>query len=261
MNNLITVVAVIVAAGLAFGAHQYVQQNGDVAELFTLQPRPHEQILDDMRGYQQQLAQLCSQETSEIETLVAAVEHCVDGIDACYEELGRGEIVPQSSEWAAQQISLGSYYLAAKFSPTYAVCFQDQARQIIDIRPSHQHALQARMLIYCQRALDKPFGNEELRQLAREASSYPKPVHGVALYSYLAQELWSAGQAKSAEAVLESGMELYQGQPSRMKLVRQLIDQGHRPAPQPTLTQQQYQDTLQAIESCARKRSSGTRFR
>ena len=245
MNNLITVVAVIVAAGLAFGAHQYVQQNGDVAQLFTLQPRPHEQILDDMRGYQKRLAKLCSQETSEIEALVADVERCVAGIDECYEELGCAEAVPQSSEWAAQQISLGSYYLAAKFSPTFAECFHDQARQIIDIRPSHQDALQARILVYCQDALDKPFGKAELRQLAREASSYPKPVHGVTLYSYVAQELWSAGQAKSAEAVLESGMKLYKGQPSRMKLVRQLIDQGHRRPPQPTFTQQQYQDTLQ----------------
>ena len=162
MNNLITALAVIVAAGLAFGAHQYVQQNGDVAQLFTLQPRPHEQILDDMRGYQMRLAKLCSQETSEIEALVADVERCVAGIDECYEELGCAEAVPQSSEWAAQQISLGSYYLAAKFSPTFAECFHDQARQIIDIRPSHQDALQARMLVYCEDALGKPFGEAEL---------------------------------------------------------------------------------------------------
>lgn len=263
MNKLITVAGMIVASTLAFFAHQYVQQNAGLAG--SLQPRSHAKILDEMRGYQKRLSNLYKA-TSEIESLASDVDQCVAGVDECYEELGSAGNVPQSIEWDAQEVSLVSYYLAARFSPTFDESFQDQAQQIIEIRPSHQDAVMARMLVYCKEVLDNPFGKSELRELAREASSYSKPAQGVALYSYVAQELWGAGQKENAEAVLESGMKLYKGRPSRLKLVNQLIDQGHRPPPEPKYTQAQHNALIRAFErsattSCASKKTTKTRFR
>lgn len=181
-------------------------------------------------------------------------------VDSNYESLGNHEL-ETDTERTAQMSVMRSYYLAQSMLPQYKNSFQQLANRIIDLRSETEDAAIARVLLFCSKHdLASPAKKTLLREIAKEAQSYGSAGYGVGLYSIVAHELWKHGKPKSAEKVLETGISHYKSCSEKIKLVHQMIDQGHRDPPKPKMSQTQFKRMQRALAN-ASPATSAVKFR
>lgn len=264
-------VALLLAIGIGLIVGPYLPGGSKVTGLLShikleSAPRPLEQIAAEMSRAEKGLDGLYVQaRSSAAYTVVNRVEQLLEIVNNGYEELGRIEHLPKEAEVAAQMTILRSHFLASKVIPAYASVFESLVDQVIEIRPQSNDAAEAHILRFCHKhELHKPMQPKTLKDVKEMAIVFQQPWHGIMAYSVIASELWSNGQPKSAERVLTEGIAAFKGQRGQTHLVHQLVEQGHRPPPKPSITQKQFKALMRAAETVAASRSTSspcTKFR
>ena len=240
-----------------------LSKSGKIADqAAALKPPPApEELLSQMAEAEKTLADTYDH-ASDL-TPDAIVKLATDNIGVVaesYEQLGCCAEVPLPMEQEAQVISMRCQYLASKLIPQYASNLNDQAEQIVAIRPGTDHAAMATMLMYCGKyEMDGPLPYEARVEFDEQVQQFSDSRHGVWMASFVAQELWNHGQTNSAKQVLEHSIELFKNDRNRIRLVNQLIDQGHRPPPKPKVSAEMYARMLKACEAV--QNSKKTQFR
>ncbi len=260
MRALLTPLLMLIAGGVGFVGFQYVESGYELD--FTQQPLPSvETIVSSLKHSEKALNDLYADlgKLPPEETGARGSDHIAQ-IEGDYKLLGKHGDIPTEVEREAQMIVLRSHFLASKLLPSLTESFNCQAKRVVVLRPDTDDAAIARVLLFCANTdLTKPVTKPTLKAVISEAKEHSTTAHAVGLYSMVAHECWKNGHAKSAEKVLECGIAQFRNTPEKMQLVNQLIDQGHRAPPKPSISSAQYVRMQRAMEKGLA--GSGVQFR
>lgn len=241
----------LVAGGVGFVGYEFAQNGYELdfsqgfqslppATSIVKQLETSEAMLNDVY---EDLAYLTPEEAGE-----KSMRQLAD-IESNYKLLGQHTDVDTKVEREAQMIVMRSHFLASHMLPTLKEPFANQAKRVMTLRPDSDDAAIAKVLLFCTtHDLESPVDGDLLQEISTEARSFSSASHAVGLYSVVAHECWKNGHADAAEEILSVGIADFKDRPEKIRLVNQLIDQGHREPPKPKLTQAQYKRMQRAME-------------
>ena len=156
----------------------------------------------------------------------------------------------RDSDGTSERSLLHALFAAAKVCPAdYRAPFEQLVEQTVTDTADDDIAAEARVLEFLvKHPLQTVVTQDVVNDLREFARSYPRSAWGISLFSAASSRLWLAKQAESAEQVLTMGLQMYEQHPGRVELVKQLIDQGHRPPPKCQISEAEYWAKERAVD-------------
>lgn len=239
LSKALLVVLPLIAFASTFAAHQWWTASNQVSEAATSEQRAA--VLNDhVEQVQQSVAQLAAlvESGGDKQAIADQTSEIISEIDAALASLLENKTHVDSEDLELARMSqVRAYYLAAKQRPdSYREQFDTLSSRLMRDLPGSISAVEASILRFAtQHDLTKPLDSRGFQALQEQANGYSNQQNGVALYSYVSRQLYSNGQSKSAEAVLDAGTSQYKGKPGWHHLFGQKFQQGHLTVPQPTV--------------------------
>ena len=226
-----------VAVGIGLGSISYLQENEVDLKYIKFEkepeveviipPPPVEELIASMRDAERELGKIF---LSPSQDDLQSVKDCLEKIAVAQSELHKHESIEEAAEWKVQTILARSKFLASRFLPELGQTFESEANQIIESRPSHSDAAQAKVLLFCYQLTSNPAPIEEtvvsIKQVASELDSEAAKL---LLFSMAARQLHFIGKKDESAQILETGLEIVTGKRGRARLINQMLAQGHKP--------------------------------
>ena len=225
------------AVGAGLGSISYLRKNEVDLKYISFEndtegekiapPPPVEELVATMHDAERELGEIFLSQSSDD---VKAVRDCLQRIAAAQTEIQRHEAIDEEVEWNVQTILARSKFLASRFVPEVGSAFESEAKQIIETRPSHADANQAKILLFCyELANGSATIDETLANIKTVESELDSEASKLLLFSMAARQLLFSGKKEESAQILEAGLEVVSGKRGRARLVNQMLSQGHRP--------------------------------